>query len=254
MDNTPVVRPLPERFRRAQTSCAGNAWMRRSWALLLCCGLFAGSALRAAEEQPSQVADTALGQLLRPFTSADEAPLDTDALLAGDVVLRLAAMDDDTLLVRGWVLIEASRKQVWDVLLDCDQALDYVPNMRACEVLASGIGDDGHRYDITHHRVKPYFFLPAVDNLFRATYMPPARIRFAKAGGDLVRFAGNWWFHALGRQRTLLCYQARVDLRASVSARGERYMVRKDVSEMLRRLKRQAERAAARHADVERAD
>ncbi|GAB4123907.1 MAG: hypothetical protein Tsb0027_22060 [Wenzhouxiangellaceae bacterium] len=176
--------------------------------------------------------------------AAGEPPLDAERLLAGEVMLRFNAIDDEVQRVQGWVLIKAQRELVWSLLVDCDRALDYVPNMRACEVRDSGKSEAGHAFDITYHRVKPYFFLPAVENVFRADYLPPEQIRFRKAGGDLVHFQGSWQFLAPAEQQTLLRYDAEVDLRASVNVRGERRMIRKDVREMLAAIRQMAEQAA----------
>ena len=183
---------------------------------------------------------------LPEFLAAEEPPLDAAKLQAGKIILRFTKINDDIQRVRGWVLINAERALVWSVLIDCDQAMHYVPQMRECEVRASGSDESGHAYDLTYHRVKPYFFLPAVDNLFRATYLPPEQIRFRKTGGDLMHFQGRWQFHAPAVQQTLLHYDAEVDLRASVNARGERRMIRKDVGELLARLKQLSEQ----HADA----
>lgn len=186
--------------------------------------------------------------ILKELDAAEDPPLDAQRLLAGEVMLRFNAIDDEVQRVRGWVLIKAQRELVWSLLVDCDRALDYVPNMRACEVRDSGKAEAGHAFDITYHRVKPYFFLPAVENVFRADYLPPEQIRFRKAGGDLVRFQGSWQFHVPDEQQTLLHYEAEVDLRASVNVRGERRMIRKDVREMLAAIRQMAEQAATQAA------
>ena len=192
------------------------------------------------------IAQTPAQKDLPAFLAAEEPPLDVAKLQAGKVILRFTKINDDIQRVRGWVLINAERTLVWSVLTDCDQAMYYVPQIRECEVRASGSDESGHAYDLTYHRVKPYFFLPAVENLFRATYLPPEQIRFRKTGGDLVHFQGRWQFHAPAKQQTLLHYDAEVDLRASVNVRGERRMIRKDVGELLTRLKQLSEQ----HADA----
>lgn len=215
--------------------------------------LFVWLLLSAPESLHAQVAaegdtitQTPVQTDLPEFLAAEEPPLDAAKLQAGKVILRFTKINDDIQRVRGWVLINAERALVWSVLIDCDQAMHYVPQMRECEVRASGSDESGHAYDLTYHRVKPYFFLPAVDNLFRATYLPPEQILFRKTGGDLVHFQGRWQFHAPAEQQTLLHYDAEVDLRASVNVRGERRMIRKDVGELLTRLKQLSEQ----HADA----
>jgi len=219
-------------------------WLRTCLCLSL--GLVAGNghSQTSASDQVSSAAAIQPAQMTE-FSAQAQPPLDAEDLLAGEVILRFTSMNDEVQRVQGWVLIDAERTLVWSLLVDCQQALEYVPNMRACEVRDSGIAEDGHAFDLTYHRVKPYFFLPAVENLFRADYLPPEQIRFRKAGGDLVHFQGSWQFHASAEQQTLLQYDAEVDLRASVNVRGERRMIRKDVGEMLARLKHLSEH----HAD-----
>jgi len=213
--------------------------------LFVCLLLSVPQSLHAqAAAEGDTIAKTPAQSDLPEFLAAEEPPLNTSKLQDGKVILRFTKIDDDIQRVRGWVLINAERALVWAVLIDCDQAIHYVPDMRECEVRASGKDESGHAYDLTYHRVKPYFFLPAVDNLFRATYLPPEQIHFRKAGGDLVHFQGRWQFHAPAERQTLLHYDAEVDLRASVNVRGERRMIRKDVGEMLGRLKRLSERYA----------
>jgi len=230
-----------------------------SLVLLLCVTLHcAGHAQQADAEaaatdqliaEQANVDQEHQGQALPQFSIVNDKPLDADRLQVGEVILRFERIDDDIQRVRGWVLINTERSLVWSVLVDCQQALEYVPNMRECEVRDRGTDADGHGFELTYHRIKPYFFLPAVENIFHAVYLPPEQIRFRKAGGDLVHFQGRWVFQAAAAHKTLLHYDAEVDLRASVNVTGERRMIRKDVREMLLQLKRQVELLAAEETD-----
>ena len=73
------------------------------------------------------IAQTPAQTDLPEFLAAEEPPLDAAKLQAGKVILRFTKINDDIQRVRGWVLINAERALVWSVLIDCDQAMHYVP-------------------------------------------------------------------------------------------------------------------------------
>ncbi len=141
------------------------------------------------------------------------------------------------------IRVAAPPALVWDILVDCREALKYVPDIRECEVLQSGVDLQGNVFDITRHRIKPYFFLPGVNSIFRANYYRPHQIEFYRQGGDLEFFRGNWRFFEIDANETLLHYQATVDLHKRLSPQSELRTLRRNLPKMLKRLRRQAETA-----------
>jgi ribosome-associated toxin RatA of RatAB toxin-antitoxin module len=191
------------------------------------------------DDTDDAVTDADSAQIL----AVTEPPLNAEKLESGEVLMRFTTISNELQRVRAWVLIAAPRQTVWDILLDCDQARNYVPDMRECVIRHSGKTAAGNDFDITYHRVKPFFFMASVENVFQAEYLPPDSIRFHRVAGDLVHFTGLWQFTELSANSMLLHYEAELDLRAAVDVGGERPLIRNDVRSMLKRLKLLSEQA-----------
>lgn len=134
------------------------------------------------------------------------------------------------------IKIAAPVAVVWDILLDCGQAMHYVPGIRRCEIVQSG-----ENYDLTRHRVKPYSFMPAVDYLFHADYMHHQRVSMQLVEGNLREFSGEWLFSSCGEWCTSLSYEGMVEAAWFVPLMFERRALSQDYPKMLNRLRRLAE-------------
>lgn len=98
---------------------------------------------------------------------------------------------------------------IWNVLVDCDGAPDYIPGLKACEVLRKGEGEETIR-----HELSAGWFLPTVTAVFVARYDKPRTIRFHRVGGDIRELEGAWHLRPLpGGASTLLLYQVHMDIR-----------------------------------------
>jgi len=161
-----------------------------------------------------------------------------ERLLRDGLALHLDRDSQGRTRAEGWVEIEAPRETVWKILIDCDKALEYVPDMEACRVLESGPG-----HDITLHKVDPSWLLPSVSYRFRADYRHPSHIRVTLKGGDIDYMRGHWVFLARGPNCTWLGYRAAVDYGWMASRAYERDSLAEDVPEMMRRLRDLAEAA-----------
>ncbi len=154
------------------------------------------------------------------------------------ILLELETADNSPLvMLRAAIRIKASREQVWAVLVSCEQALRYVPDIRECRVMEQGETADEQPFEIILHRLKPYFFLPSVNNIFRAEYYWPERIEFHRQGGELQAFQGSWHFVAIADDETVLYYQASVNLSKNLGQRGEMRILKRDVPQLLGKLR-----------------
>ena len=65
------------------------------------------------------------------------------------------------------------RQAIWDVLKACEIAPEYVPNVVSCKKLEEL---DGGRADLFVQTIKPIFFMPTFEHVFRLDYTPYTRI------------------------------------------------------------------------------
>lgn len=168
----------------------------------------------------------------------ESAVLFTDAPEAREVLVSIKPIDDSDLLhITASIRIAAERMKVWDVLTSCEQAMEYVPDIRSCKVLQSGVDSQGVPFDITKHHLKPYFFLPGVDSIFRADYQKPKQVSFYRQGGDMAFFKGEWRFVDSTDDETILFYDATVDLHRRLGQRSEQRILQRDLPQMLKKLR-----------------
>jgi hypothetical protein len=113
-------------------------------------------------------------------------------LAAGEVVVA-AATPADPQHPRGHiqaaVRVAASPEAIWKVLIDCQQAVLYVPGLRGCRRVNAA--PDGSWAEI-EHVVHYSWALPTVRYVFRAEYQRPHRIDFHRVSGDLKEEKGTW--------------------------------------------------------------
>jgi ribosome-associated toxin RatA of RatAB toxin-antitoxin module len=100
------------------------------------------------------------------------------------------------------ILINAPAEQVWNVLVDCHHAPDFVPGLKNCKVL----GSEGDTETI-EHQVKFSWLIPEVIYTFRAKYHIHERIDFKRIGGDLKEVEGSWVLESIGDgNQTIVVY------------------------------------------------
>ena len=91
--------------------------------------------------------------------------------------------------IRAAVLIEATVERVWAVLVDCEKAPEYVPNVLSCELIETL---EQQNAQIFRQRVKPRWYLPGFEHEFRADYQPYTRIDVNRVSGPLGKLEGTW--------------------------------------------------------------
>src|SRR5262245_38953247 len=115
-----------------------------------------------------------LGSLLSPAASSEDGPeldwIDRDALAAGEVRVHADHSERPwTALIKIAVEIDAPPTAIWNVLKACELSPQYVPNVVSCRSLEQL--NDG-RAELFVQVVKPAFFLPTFEHVFRLDYDP----------------------------------------------------------------------------------
>ncbi len=131
-----------------------------------------------------------------PAAATDDAWLADPAvqrrLAEGEVVVQAAtAVDPDRPRgrVRAAVLIRARPEAVWAVIIDCREALKFVPGLRLCRQIDAA--PDGRWADV-EQEINYSWFMPTVHNVLRADCDRPRRIDFHRISGDLRQEEGTW--------------------------------------------------------------
>jgi ribosome-associated toxin RatA of RatAB toxin-antitoxin module len=142
--------------------------------------------------------------------------------------------------VRAAVLIDAEAPHVYALMTSCAAALQYVPSLRRCRVVARTA--DGSSEDI-EHEVDYGWLLPAVRYTFRARYEPAQRITFDAVEGDLRVNEGRWELRTQsGGRQTLVTYRVRLVPRFAVPQWMVRAALRRELPALLEALRAKAER------------
>lgn len=141
--------------------------------------------------------------------------------------------------VQGGIDIPAPPSVVWDVMLDCNEALRYVPKLKGCRVLQTGSG-----WDVREH-VFDYGMLGRIRHVFRSDYTGRSRIRTSRVEGDLKASQGEWRLEPLdGGKATRVRYGSRSQPKTPVPGPVARQAIRRDAPASLRGLRNAAARRA----------
>ena len=124
--------------------------------------------------------------------SAQDADLDwivQEELQAGRILVDFGDDQRYSGHIRAAVLIEATVERVWAILVDCEKAPEYVPNVLSCELIETL---EQQNAQIFRQRVKPRWYLPGFEHEFRADYQPYTRIDVNRVSGPLGKLEGTW--------------------------------------------------------------
>jgi hypothetical protein len=116
--------------------------------------------------------------------------IDWARLDAGEVLYR--TMNEDrrgTVTIDLAVAIDADWRVIWDILTACEVSPDFVPNVTTCRRLATVADGSAELFEQV---VKPAFFLPKFEHVFRLDYFPPDRIDVSHVSGPMDRLEGGW--------------------------------------------------------------
>jgi len=115
--------------------------------------------------------------------------VDWDSVNAGNVEYRTTRIDKGTTRIDLTIAIDAERQTVWDLLTACEISPEYVPHVIDCsqiDTIADGAAE------LFLQTVKPAFFLPKFEHVFRLDYFPPDRIEVSHISGPIDRMEGAW--------------------------------------------------------------
>lgn len=185
---------------------------------------------------PILLASAASAQAGDPDTSW----IDQTAISAGEVSLRVEK-DERRTLVDTAILVDSPPRLVWDVLVACDIAPEYVPNVIACRSIDTL--NDG-RSELFIQTVKAAIFIPAFEHVFRMDYEPYSRIDVSRVSGPIKLLEGTWWLLEREDGQVLLIYKLLLDPGIPVPRFFVRATLRRDLPIVLKAVKERAEQAA----------
>ena len=175
--------------------------------------------------------------------AADDLPnldwIDRDALAAGEVLVRGEKGDRPlSVLVRVATRVDATPQAIWDVLTACQIAPEYVPGVESCRSLEKL--DDGAA-ELFLQVVKPAFFLPSFEHVFRLDYTPHRRIDVHRVSGPIERMDGSWWLLPQPAGDILLVYELQLDPGLPVPRFFVRATLKRDLPRVVQAVRERAE-------------
>ena len=109
--------------------------------------------------------------------------------------------------VEATIMIEAPKENIWEAMVNCQEAPTFVPGLKSCQVLSSG-----KDWEIIRHEVKWIWFWPTLAYVFRATYQKYKQIDFVKTEGDIREMTGSWRLTPINDgQQTIVRYKVYLD-------------------------------------------
>jgi ribosome-associated toxin RatA of RatAB toxin-antitoxin module len=157
------------------------------------------------------------GTILAPTALADTGR--GDRLLAGEIVAHESRGDTGGASAHMEVLMRASPRAVWQVIVSCDRAFAYVDGLQSCEVLE----DTGPRA-LVRQVVDQGWLSPTYDFVFESLRQPYERIDVHLVEGNLRALDALWIFEETP-EGTRVDYQ----LRIQPSLPAPRFLVRRNL-------------------------
>jgi hypothetical protein len=186
-----------------------------------------------------------LALLCCAFGAAAQPDLDwieRDAIAAREVQVFVERSERPlTAEVKLAVEIAAPATAIWDVLKACELAPEYVPNVQSCKKLEVL---EGGRAELFEQTIKPVFFMPTFEHVFRLDYMPYARIDVNRVGGPIAHMQGSWWLLPQDNGRILLVYELELDPGMPIPRFFVRATLKRDLPKLVAAVRDRAEAAA----------
>jgi Polyketide cyclase / dehydrase and lipid transport len=196
---------------------------------------------------PRSAIGTALAALLAfgpaQGAGAEEADLgwiDWSAVENGEVALQTAT-EEGTVTIDLAIEINAGWKPIWEVLTACEISPEYVPNVVDCKQLETI--DDG-KSELFLQTVKPAFFIPRFEHVFRLDYYPPERIDVRHVSGPIDVLDGSWRLLPRPNGTIALLYTVSINPGFPVPRFFVRNTLRRDLPGVLREVRARAENTA----------
>lgn len=187
----------------------------------------------------------AAAALLLPWLAEAAEPdlawIDRAALDAGTVLVTTDRGERPQVVhVRVAALIDAPAVAIWDLLRQCEVAPEYMPNVVACRSI--DVVDEGAS-ELFVQTVKPAFFAPTFEHVFRLDYMPYTRIEVHRVSGPLAQMDGAWSLVPQQDGKILLLYELSIDPGMPIPRFFVRATLRRDLPRVLAAVRERAEAA-----------
>lgn len=160
---------------------------------------------------------------------------------AGEVVLEAIGVERGTVHIQLAIAIDADWQTIWEVLKACEIAPEYVPHVVACSRVASIEDCDCELFE---QSVKPAFFLPRFEHIFKLEYFPPERILVSHVSGPLDRMEGSWRLIERPEKPIVLVHSLTLKPGFPVPRLFVRNTLRRDLPKVLREVRERAESAS----------
>jgi ribosome-associated toxin RatA of RatAB toxin-antitoxin module len=168
--------------------------------------------------------------------------LDRDAIAAREVQIYVERSDRPlTAEVKLAAEVDAPATAIWDVLKACEISPEYVPDIQSCKKLEEL---DGGRADLFVQTIKPIFFLPTFEHVFRLDYTPYTRIDVNRVSGPIAHLHGTWWLVPEDNGRILLVYEFELDPGMPIPRFMVRATLKRDLPKVITAVRERAEAAA----------
>jgi hypothetical protein len=167
--------------------------------------------------------------------------IDRDAVAAREIIVNAERGDRPlTVLVKIAAEVDAPPDAIWKILTACEIAPEYVPNVVSCKKIEEL--DDG-RTDLFVQTIKPIFFLPTFEHVFRLDYTPYSRIDVHRVSGPIAYMEGSWWLLPQDNGRILLVYQVALDPGLPIPRFLVRATMKRDLPKIMMAVRERAEAA-----------
>lgn len=176
-----------------------------------------------------------------PETAVDTSWIDFDALDAGEIVYELGKGEPGVVIIDVAVLIHADRRIIWDLLKNCEIAPEYVPNVVACRRI-NEVNDGASELFV--QTVKPAFFIPRFEHVFRLDYFPYDRIEVHRVSGPIEEMDGAWRLLARPDGAIVLIHSLRLQPGFPIPRVFVRATLKKDLPIVLAAIRDRAEAAS----------
>ncbi len=199
------------------------------------------AALPASQRQRWRATLVALATLAGAQAAAqpDLSWIDRDAVASGEIIVNTDRGDRPlTVLVRIAAEIDAPAAAIWKILTACEIAPEYVPNVVSCKKLEEL---DGGRADLFVQTIKPIFFLPTFEHVFRLDYTPYTRIDVHRVSGPIAHMEGSWWLVPQESGSILLVYDVAVDPGLPIPRFLVRATMKRDLPKIVEAVRERAE-------------
>jgi hypothetical protein len=186
---------------------------------------------------------TLIGCTFHAAAEPDLEWIDRTAIAAREILVDTEKRSDRPLTVdvRLAAEIDAPAAAIWDVLKACEVAPEYVPNVVSCKKLEEV---DNGRAELFVQTVKPVFFMPTFEHVFRLDYTPYTRIDVSRVSGPIAHMQGSWWLLPQDNGRILLVYELALDPGMPIPRFMVRATLKRDLPKIVAAVRERAEAAA----------